>query len=102
MKKEPEPWPEVSRRPVPFEIRTVAGAVASGAIAIANVRLLDVEGDKRLDITGLHALIGRAQLDGVSRGRLPGWLAEQAEQANDGPLADDVAMLLLTPAQGQG
>lgn len=59
------------------------------------------DGDKRLEITGLHALIGRAQADGVSRDRLPGWLAEQAEQANDGPLADDVAMLLLTPAQEQ-
>src|SRR5258705_5793209 len=59
-------------------------------------------GDKRLDITGLHTLIGRAQAAGVSRDRLPGWLAEQAEQANDGPLADDVAMLLLTPAQAQG
>ena len=30
--------------------------------------------------------------------RLPGWLAEQARLANDGPLADDVAMLLLRPA----
>jgi serine phosphatase RsbU (regulator of sigma subunit) len=60
------------------------------------------DGDKRLDFTGLHALISRAQTDGVSRERLPGWLAEQAEQANDGPLADDVAMLLLTPAQAPG
>jgi serine phosphatase RsbU (regulator of sigma subunit) len=59
-------------------------------------------GDQRLDITGLHALIGRAQADGVSRERLPGWLAEQAEQANGAPLADDVAMLLLTPAQASG
>ena len=34
----------------PFEKRAVPGAAASGAIAIANVRLFDVDGDKRLDI----------------------------------------------------
>ena len=39
-----------SREPVPFEKRAVPGAAASGAIAISNVRLFDVDGDKRLDI----------------------------------------------------
>jgi serine phosphatase RsbU (regulator of sigma subunit) len=53
--------------------------------------------DRRLDITGLHALIGRATTDNIALPRLPSWLAEQAEAANEGPLADDVAMLLLTP-----
>jgi hypothetical protein len=47
---EPEAWPAVSREPVPFEKRAVPGAAASGAIAISNVRLFDVDGDKRLDI----------------------------------------------------
>ncbi|MFL5333036.1 MAG: FG-GAP repeat domain-containing protein [Geminicoccaceae bacterium] len=47
---EPEPWPAASNEPVPFEKRSVSGAEASGAIAIANVRLFDVDGDKRLDI----------------------------------------------------
>ena len=35
---------------MPFERRSVAGAAASGAVAISNVRLFDVDGDKRLDI----------------------------------------------------
>ncbi len=56
------------------------------------------ECDARLEVSGLHALIARAGAAAVSRARLPGWLADQAEQANGGPLADDVAMLLLTPA----
>jgi hypothetical protein len=47
---EPEPWPAVSREPVPFEKRPVTGAVATGAVAISNVRLFDVDGDKRLDL----------------------------------------------------
>ena len=54
--------------------------------------------DARLEVSGLHALIAHADAAGVSRARLPGWLASQAEEANGGPLADDVAMLLLTPA----
>ncbi len=56
-------------------------------------------GDARLDVTGLHALIARSRLAGVSSALLPSWLAEQAHEANGGPLADDVAMLLLTPAE---
>jgi serine phosphatase RsbU (regulator of sigma subunit) len=57
------------------------------------------ESDARLEVSGLRALIARADQAAVSRDRLPGWLADQAEQANGGPLADDVAMLLLTPAR---
>jgi serine phosphatase RsbU (regulator of sigma subunit) len=56
-------------------------------------------GDARLDVAGLHALIARGQAAGVSPGLLPGWLAEQAQEVNGGALADDVAMLLLTPAE---
>jgi hypothetical protein len=52
-----------------------------------------------MDITGLHTLIAKAQAEQVTHDRLPGWLAQQAEQANEGPLADDVAMLLLTTAE---
>ncbi len=55
---EPEPWPEASRQPVPFEKRNVTGATASGAIAIANVRLVDVDGDKRLDIVASEMRTG--------------------------------------------
>jgi serine phosphatase RsbU (regulator of sigma subunit) len=57
------------------------------------------ETDARLDVTGLHTLIERADAAAVSRAQLPGWLVDQAERANGGPLADDVAMLLLTPAR---
>jgi serine phosphatase RsbU (regulator of sigma subunit) len=53
-------------------------------------------GDKRLDITGLRDLITSAPARQLPRADLPSWLAEQAEKANEGPLADDVAMLLLT------
>ena len=56
-------------------------------------------GDARLDLTGLNALIARSQAAGVSPALLPSWLAEQAQEANGGPLADDIAMLLLTPAE---
>jgi serine phosphatase RsbU (regulator of sigma subunit) len=55
--------------------------------------------DRRMDITGLHTLIAKAQAEQVTHDRLPGWLAQQAEEANEGPLADDVAMLLLTTAE---
>jgi serine phosphatase RsbU (regulator of sigma subunit) len=56
--------------------------------------------DRRLEVTGLHTLIAKAQAEQVTHERLPGWLAGRAEQANEGPLADDVAMLLLTTAEG--
>jgi len=55
---EPEPWPEVSRQPVPFEKRIVPGAAAPGAIAISNVRLVDVDGDKRLDVVASEMRTG--------------------------------------------
>ena len=44
------------------------------------------------------ATSGRMETAAVNLATLPEWLAEQAQQANDGPLADDVAMLLLTPS----
>jgi serine phosphatase RsbU (regulator of sigma subunit) len=59
-------------------------------------------GDGRLDVDGLRELIARSEGAAVSPAQLPGWLAGQAEHANDGPLADDVAMLLLTAAGAGG
>jgi serine phosphatase RsbU (regulator of sigma subunit) len=53
--------------------------------------------DRRLDVTGLQALISSAESQGVAREALAGWLVEQVEQANGGPLADDVAMLIVRP-----
>jgi serine phosphatase RsbU (regulator of sigma subunit) len=53
--------------------------------------------DRRLDVSGLRSLIGRAETQGVPREALAGWLVRQAEDANGGPLADDVAMLIVRP-----
>jgi serine phosphatase RsbU (regulator of sigma subunit) len=54
---------------------------------------------ERLEVAGLRALFAEAHRRGVSREELPGWLVGRAEEANDGPLADDVAMLLLGPGE---
>jgi serine phosphatase RsbU (regulator of sigma subunit) len=53
--------------------------------------------DRRLEVTGLQGLLATAQAEGVQRGELAKWLVTQAAAANDGPLADDVAMLLVSP-----
>lgn len=55
------------------------------------------DGDERLEVTGLCDLFTRARALAVPDEALPGWLVGRAEEANGGPLADDVAMLLLTP-----
>lgn len=56
--------------------------------------------DQRLGVTGLAELIARAELSGVARDELASWLVARAEEANDGPLSDDVAMLTLSPVRG--
>ena len=69
----------------------------SWAILLYTDGLIDGrDGDDRLDLDGLTELV--AQYVGANQpiGALPGWLVEQAERRNGGPLADDVAMLLLT------
>jgi len=55
-------------------------------------------GDQRLDVAGLCSLITSPAGRAVTRADLPAWLVKQAEEANGGPLADDVAMLMLTRA----
>jgi len=50
---DPEPWPAADGEPIAFERTAVAGARASGAIAIANIGLVDVDADKRLDVGSL-------------------------------------------------
>jgi hypothetical protein len=59
-------------------------------------------GDGRLDVTGLRALITSVHARSLDTADLPGWLAAQAEEANGGPLADDVAMLILSPTGNNG
>lgn len=53
-------------------------------------------GDDRLGTDGLCDLVASYQLGGGPAGSLPEWLVARAEERNGGPLADDVAMLLLT------
>ena len=55
----------------------------------------------RLGVKGLRDLVRKADAAGVSRGRLPGWLHEQAQHRHGSALEDDVAMLLLTGAAGE-
>jgi serine phosphatase RsbU (regulator of sigma subunit) len=53
-------------------------------------------GDRRLGVAGLCALVSEYRLTGAPLAELPDWLFAQAEESNGDPLADDVAMLLLT------
>ena len=56
--------------------------------------------DGRLGVDGLIDLVRAYRRRGGPLDRLPDWLVGQAEERNGGPLADDVAMLLLTKAAG--
>ena len=56
--------------------------------------------DGRLGVDGLIELVHAYRRRGAPLDRLPDWLVGQAEERNGGPLADDVAMLLLTKAAG--
>jgi serine phosphatase RsbU (regulator of sigma subunit) len=56
------------------------------------------EGDDRLEVAGLGAVLSDPAARDVPLAELPAWLVGRAEEANGGPLADDVAMLLVTRA----
>jgi serine phosphatase RsbU (regulator of sigma subunit) len=58
-------------------------------------------GDERLDVAGLCALVDGPAARDVPLAELPAWLVGRAEQANGGPLADDVAMLLISRGGGR-
>jgi serine phosphatase RsbU (regulator of sigma subunit) len=58
-------------------------------------------GNERLDIEGLCALLDEPAARDVPLAALPAWLVGRAEQANGGPLADDVAMLLISRGGGR-
>ncbi|GID96144.1 PP2C family protein-serine/threonine phosphatase [Amorphoplanes digitatis] len=58
-------------------------------------------GDERLDVDGLCGLLGRPAAKGVPLAALPAWLVGRAEEGNGGPLADDVAMLLISRGGGR-
>ena len=54
-------------------------------------------GDDRMEVAGLATLLAEPAATEVPLAELPAWLVSYAEEANGGPLADDVAMLLLAP-----
>jgi serine phosphatase RsbU (regulator of sigma subunit) len=58
-------------------------------------------GDERLDVSGLRGLVADPANRGVPLRDLPGWLVGRAEEVNGGPLADDVAMLLVSRGAGR-
>jgi len=58
-------------------------------------------GPERLDVDGLCGLLDEPAAASVRLPDLPGWLVGRAEQANGGPLADDVAMLLISRGSGR-
>lgn len=58
-------------------------------------------GDERLDVPGLRDLVDGGRSRQVELADLPAWLVGQAEKLNGGPLADDVAMLLVTRGGGR-
>ena len=58
-------------------------------------------GNERLDVEGLCGLLDEPAGRGVPLAALPAWLVGQAEQGNGGPLADDVAMLLISRGGGR-
>ncbi|MEV0721545.1 fused response regulator/phosphatase [Micromonospora purpureochromogenes] len=59
------------------------------------------DGDDRLDVPGLVGLLEEPANEAVPLAELPAWLVGRAEQINGGPLADDVAMLLVTRGGGR-
>jgi serine phosphatase RsbU (regulator of sigma subunit) len=69
----------------------------SWAILLYTDGLIDGrDGTGRLDLEGLNGLVHQYLAGSGPIGQMPEWLVEEAERRNGGPLADDVAMLLLT------
>lgn len=78
----------------PAEIALPAGG---WAVLMFTDGLIDARnGDDWLGTDGLSTLVNGYLAGGGALARLPEWLVAQAEQRNGGPLADDVAMLLVT------
>jgi hypothetical protein len=48
----PEPWPAVSESPLTFTRQTMTLPDISGTPAVSNVQLVDLDGDKKLDLIG--------------------------------------------------
>jgi hypothetical protein len=65
---DPEPWPAPSSTPVAFTRRPLAALEPEAATAIANARLIDIDGDRRVDVLATdmrrgHVYAGLARKD---------------------------------------
>jgi serine phosphatase RsbU (regulator of sigma subunit) len=58
-------------------------------------------GEERLDVDGLCKLLGEPDARSTPLPELPQWLVSRADRDNGGPLADDVAMLLISRGGGR-
>ncbi|MGN9906057.1 PP2C family protein-serine/threonine phosphatase [Phytohabitans sp. LJ34] len=58
-------------------------------------------GNERLDVTGLCQLLTEPEARQTPLPALPRWLLRRAEDANGGPLVDDVAMLVISRGAGR-
>ena len=58
-------------------------------------------GNERLDVAGLCDMLDEQVARDVPLAALPAWLVGRADLANGGPLADDVAMLLISRGGGR-
>jgi serine phosphatase RsbU (regulator of sigma subunit) len=56
-----------------------------------------VEGGDRLGVDGLCRMLADALESGSPGAELPGWLVGAVQERNGGPLADDVAVVLISP-----
>jgi serine phosphatase RsbU (regulator of sigma subunit) len=55
------------------------------------------EGGDRLGVEGLCTMLAGRDRLATAGGDLPGWLVAEVQECNGGPLADDVAVLLIAP-----
>jgi serine phosphatase RsbU (regulator of sigma subunit) len=58
-------------------------------------------GEERLDVDGLCKLLDEPKARDLPLPELPEWLVSRADRDNGGPLADDVAMLLISRGGGR-
>lgn len=58
-------------------------------------------GEERLDVDGLCRILAEPAAAEVPLAELPAWLVGRVEQINGGPLADDVAILLVSRGSGR-
>jgi hypothetical protein len=66
---DPEPWPRPADTALAFARRTLSTSVVTGAVAIANVRVSDLDGDKALDFVASEMRAGPI-LAGFARNQL--------------------------------